>query len=49
MEIDGISMLLNNCIMVGRQRKKKVQFVALEYFLKQGQPMIDFEKFKYIF
>jgi hypothetical protein len=49
MEIDGISMLLNNCIMVARQRRKKVQFVALEHFLKQGHQLIDFEKFEYYF
>jgi hypothetical protein len=33
----------------GKAKKKKVQFVAPEHFLKQGQPMIDFEKFKYFF
>jgi hypothetical protein len=49
MELDGISMLLNNCIMVVRQIKKNVQFVGLRHLLKQGHPMIDFEEFKHFF
>jgi hypothetical protein len=49
MELDGISVLLKNCIMVARQTKKKVQFVGLWYLLKQGHPMIGFEEFKHFF
>jgi hypothetical protein len=49
MELDGISMLLNNCIIVARRRKKDLQFVGPWHLLKQGHPMIDFEEFKHFF
>jgi hypothetical protein len=49
MELDGISMLLNNCIMVARWRKKDLQFVGPQHLLKQGHLIIDFEEFEHFF
>lgn len=46
--LDTIDVQLENGGKVER-KKKYIQFVAIWHFLKQGHPMIDFERLKALF